>query len=217
MSDISVVIPHLPERPDLLARCLRGIDAQTLPPAAVHLAIDAERLGMDAGRNRALASVRTEWTAVTDDDDEWLPHHLATLYQAAQDSGADLVYSHHHLMAGHPEFHKPFDPALARRRTIVHPSGLLMRTELARGVGGFQCPHQPGKWDEQPDGCPYRRAFGGCLAGEFGLVNALLDRGTKIVLVPEITFYYHASPEGAAAQWETFKTKLGAANDQRRP
>src|SRR3954468_15598121 len=88
---ISVVVPTIPPRWQLLSRALESFNASvdelrrrkfTVP---VHLATvtDGAKLGAAATRDRGLRSVETEWVAFLDDDDEFLPGHLSALYGTA--------------------------------------------------------------------------------------------------------------------------------------
>lgn len=101
---ISVIIPTR-LRPDLLARALRSVFAQTLPPLEVIVVIDGpdpataallaawpdprlfvlqtSGLGAGAARNLAAGAARGTWLAFLDDDDEWAPEKLAQQRRAA--------------------------------------------------------------------------------------------------------------------------------------
>lgn len=135
-SDITVVIPTIPPRGQLLGRALASVTLQTLPPTAVSIAVDTKREGAPPTRQRALDAVQTPWVAFLDDDDEFLPSHLQLLAEHAQDTGADFVYSWFHVVGGRdpfPETHfsRDFDPADPIETTIT----VLVRTELAKQVG----------------------------------------------------------------------------------
>src|ERR1044071_2945662 len=96
---ISVLIPAY-NRADRLPRALASVAAQRRPPAQVVVVDDgsvdetaavAERHGVTLvhhernqgcaiARNSGLAAVTQPWIALLDSDDEWLPHHLASLW-----------------------------------------------------------------------------------------------------------------------------------------
>ena len=96
---VSVIIPAF-NRADTLPRALRSVLGQSLRPAEVIVVDDhsqdataevAERWGVRvirhernrgaaAARNTAAAAATQPWLAPLDSDDEWLPHHLATLW-----------------------------------------------------------------------------------------------------------------------------------------
>jgi glycosyltransferase involved in cell wall biosynthesis len=105
---IAVVIPTQ-NRPTLLARAVRTVLSQTLPPREVLIILDdpsietlAElshwssspvrslRLPVGSGpsdaRNFGIQNTESEWVAFLDDDDEWLPRKLEVQAQAAYQS-----------------------------------------------------------------------------------------------------------------------------------
>lgn len=133
---ITVVIPTIPPRGQLLQRAIASATSQTLPAAALSIAVDVERRGAWHTRKRALDAVRTEWTAFLDDDDEWLPDHLNVLNNHIVGHCADMAYSWFHTLPnGCDPFPKwfadaPWDPDNPRHTTIV----MLVRTELAQSI-----------------------------------------------------------------------------------
>lgn len=136
---ITVCIPTLPGRAPLLARALRSVSAQTLPPDEVVIAVDSRGRGAADTRNRALARVRTELVAFLDDDDELLPDHLAVLADLQRASGADLVYPWFDVVGSCDPlgaFARPFDPVGLRTANYI-PVTVLARTAAVRAAGGF--------------------------------------------------------------------------------
>jgi len=144
---VTVVIPHIPPRRAELLRALDSICAQSLLPAAVSIAVDLDREGSAATRNRALAAASTPYVAFLDDDDAFEVNHLAEVVPAAERTGADVVYSGCTVVGPDggiiPDreewgrFGLPFDPDLLRRRSYI-PVTSLVRTDLAQQVGGFR-------------------------------------------------------------------------------
>jgi len=156
---ITVVIPTIPPRTALLNRALRSVFAQTMPATAVSVAVDLNREGAASTRQRALDAVWTRWVAFLDDDDELLPNHLETLFGAAEVNEASYVWSRyrvaypiHHVgaMGANLPLHKfarpEGDPYPLGRGTFEQWNDdqpaqttitTLVRTELAREVGGF--------------------------------------------------------------------------------
>jgi hypothetical protein len=138
---IGVAIPSIPPRGPLLRRAVNSVLNQTLPAAAISVAMDLDREGAPNTRNRALQAVQTDWVAFLDDDDWFYPQHLETLARAAQESGADYVFSyymvHDGLGTARPDvdplghFGKVFNPEIPTQTTIT----TLVRTELAKSVG----------------------------------------------------------------------------------
>ena len=146
---ITVVIPTIPPRAHLLQRAVTSVFRQTIPPRSTIIQADLDREGSAATRNRALAAVQTEWVAFLDDDDEFLPHHLERLTAEAQTTGADVVYPLPRVIGpdGHeiPRRHEwgggpHFDGLALERQSYINVSSLV-RTDLARKVGGFEFHH----------------------------------------------------------------------------
>jgi glycosyltransferase involved in cell wall biosynthesis len=153
-SDVTVVIPTIPGREDLLARAVRSVDSQRPHrPGDIIIEVDTARTGAAATRNRAVDRVTTDWIAWLDDDDELLPNHLRVLCGGASRTGADMIYSYAEFIGGRdplgcwhrgtlvPEpINVPFDDearAAIRRDGNHIPITYLVRTELVRQVGGF--------------------------------------------------------------------------------
>jgi glycosyltransferase involved in cell wall biosynthesis len=144
---VTVVVPHIPPRRAELLRALDSICVQSLLPAAVSIAVDLDREGSAATRNRALASASTPFVAFLDDDDAFEINHLAEVVPAAERTGADVVYSGCTVVGPGggivPDreewgrFGLPFDADLLRQRSYL-PVTSLVRTELAQRVGGFR-------------------------------------------------------------------------------
>jgi glycosyltransferase involved in cell wall biosynthesis len=133
---ITVAIPSIPPRRKMLQEAVRSVTLQTLPAAAISVAVDVDRQGAPATRQRALDAVQTEWVAFLDDDDMFMREHLEKLYGHAQETGADFVYSWFVVPGGtdpFPSTHytNPFDPLDPIETTIT----VLVRTGIAKQVG----------------------------------------------------------------------------------
>lgn len=180
--DITVAIPHIPTRAPQLARAIASVTIQTWPAAAIHVAIDSDHAGSAITRNRALFAATTTWVAPLDDDDQFLAHHLETLLTAAEETGADVVYSLPVVLDAHdrrvPREHdwgggETFDPAYLRRKAHIQTTSLV-RTELAKDVGGFTF-----VTDET-----------GAVNDDHGFYLRLLDAGAKFHHVHTETFVW---------------------------
>lgn len=134
---ITVVIPTIPPRKTLLRRAIGSVLGQTLPAAAISVAVDLDKEGSAATRNRALAAASTEFVAFLDDDDQFLPQHLELLASCQAITGADVVYPWPEMVgAGDPRpdrFGKPFDANELRRGSYI-PVTSLVRTKLAQAA-----------------------------------------------------------------------------------
>lgn len=147
--DITVVTAAHPARlrNGMLEQAMQSVWEQTMPPSAVSVAIDWDREGAPATRQRALMGAQTKWVAILDSDDMFLPKHLEWLSKHQIETGADFVYSWfkilQHFADGRttileddpvfPVTHylNPFDP----QNPIETTSTILVRTDLAQEIG----------------------------------------------------------------------------------
>lgn len=176
---VTVIVPTIGPRRDLLTRALTSIAAQTHQPDAILVAYDRHGEGAWKTRNRALALVDTTWVAFLDDDDEWLPQHLERCVDHQHDTGADLVFPWFDVVGGtdpFTHFGQPWDPANPVQTTIV----TLVRTSALRAVGGFT--FEDGDFHDD----------GGNRAGEdYEMVKRLNAAGYRISHLPERTWLWH--------------------------
>lgn len=145
---ITVVTPTHPARfvNGMMVRCQQSVAAQTLLPDAHAIAIDVDREGAAATRERALMMATTDFVAFLDSDDFFFAEHLEELMNHQQETGADFVYSwfkifqetawggqllDHDPVFPSTHFTRPFDPENPIETTIT----TLVRTELAKEVG----------------------------------------------------------------------------------
>jgi hypothetical protein len=196
---VCVIIPAH-NRADEIRRCLASVWAQhphrprevivvddnsTDETAAVaealgaHVIRHSENRGASAARNTAIAAAECEWLAFLDSDDEWLPHHLAHLWEIKGE----------HALAGGAAFYctadgtgdrfsgpvtrKPMEFDSGDRLISTHnfftTSGSMLRRDVAVEVGGF------GDWWGVQD---------------FDLWLRVLERHTG-VCSPRVTVRYH--------------------------
>lgn len=174
--DLTVIIPTIPERAHLLVDAKASVKGQVRPAGTkapkVVVVVDTDRRGPAAVRNEAAAAVSTSWVTFLDDDDVWLPQHLAAL--APHRDTADVIYSLGHVV-GRPGWDpqlEAFDAARLRQVNYIPLTGLI-RTDLFRRAGGF----------------PVDAAY-----EDHGLWVALLDAGARFHCVPERTWLYRFGP-----------------------
>ena len=193
---ITVITATIPGREESLLTTLRSVYAQTMP-VTEHL-ISAhtpdERMGMIQyveAKNAVLDSVKTEWTAVLNDDDHWLPRHVETTYHAL--NVADVIYT---WDAGGT---RPQGPDCVvndwPQDLLIHilergnfiDGNMLIRTELLRDLGGW-----PVEWvgGGQYEGGHYEGSPANFEDWELNL--RLAHRGAKFFCVPERTWVYNA-------------------------
>lgn len=193
--DITVVTPTIPPRRKMLARAVESIARQTRPAHALSVAVDVDREGAPATRQRALDAVRTPLVAFCDDDDVLMPFHLADLLAHMRDTGADFVYSWFRVVAPngaiYPEdpvfppghFLNEFDPENPIETTIT----TLVRTELAKDVG-FRALNR-----------------GEANTGEdYGFTLGCVAAGAKITHLVKHTWFWHhhgANTSGRPDRW----------------
>lgn len=189
---VTAVIPSIPPRVDdgKLSRALASVMQQTRAVDAVSVHVDHDRLGSAINRTRALEQVRTEWTALLDDDDEWGPEHVASLLAHAEATGADLVYPWFTVPGGFdPWPHRegrPFDREALRGENYI-PITVLVRTELLLEVGGFT-----------PKGLPENPC------DDWGTWERLLEAGAKFEHLNRRTWTWHwhgANTSGRTDRW----------------
>lgn len=195
-NDVTVVIPSIVGREELLARALRSVERQQVPPAHVVVHYDVKRLGAAAARNEALNKVNTEWVAWLDDDDEFLQNHLRVLLRAVNKTGADLAFTYPEVVGGRDPLaclddqgnwvaeplNVPFGAvqrlALRKHGNFI-PVTYLARTSLVRQVGGFPEPYSF-----------EARVSGDC--EDYGLLLRLLDADARFHHVCGVrTWRYH--------------------------
>lgn len=183
MPTVTAVVPSIPPRAKMLRRAVASVFTQTRPVDALSVAVDNHREGAAATRDRALRAANTDWVAFIDDDDIWLPHHLETLLDVAENTGADYVFSYFTVVdsagnltnidpLGH--FGRPFNPDDPHQTTIT----TLVRTELAQQVG-FRQP---------PDGA---LILGQRYGEDFQFTVECVKAGAKVLHVPQRTWLWN--------------------------
>jgi glycosyltransferase involved in cell wall biosynthesis len=207
---ITVVIPSIPPRKALLERALRSVVDQTMPAASVSIAVDLDREGAAKTRQRALDAVQTRWVAFLDDDDELLPNHLAALFTATED-GAQYLWSRFRIGypgttykgggVGYTDFidgPAPLGAGTFEQWNDEQPAQTtittLVRTELARDVGGFTPAADGGEIDGQRAGEDW----------DFTLRCRAAAGLSGMRHVPEVTWTWHhhgANTSGLPDRW----------------
>lgn len=205
-SDVTVVIPTIEGREELLRRAEASVKAQQVQPGFYTIQYDVERRGAAWARNQALTRVTTDWVAWLDDDDELLPNHLRVLVKAANTSRADLVFSYAEFVGGRdplacchngrliaeplnvafgPQQQVHMDtrggtlcPYCGYERGNFIPITYIVKTEMARRVGGMPEPYSLGD-------------IGSGDCEDFLFLLRLLDAGAKFHHVPTRTWRYH--------------------------
>lgn len=203
--DVTIVIPTHPGRLVLLAEAFASAVAQEHPPTAVVVQVDNERRGAAWARNEALKSVRTHWVAFLDSDDVLYPEHLQVCLDAAEESGADLVYPYFDIVGSTDvlatsEFGRVVNPEgiafgpeqeqWLRQRGGFIPVTHLCRTDRVKKAGGFP---QPNSF-KVPEG----NVSADC--EDYGLLIRLLDRGARFRHVPRRTWCYRVHEDNTGGR-----------------
>lgn len=160
------VIVTTRDRPVLLHRALASVAAQRLAPREVIVADDGDRPAEPEGladgllevrvlsssarqaaatRNLAARAARGEVLAFLDDDDRWLPDHLAGLATAFADPAVEIAFRDTAVIredvAGRElerlEIARDWDPAWMSHDDFIAPSALAVRRGRFEQVGGF--------------------------------------------------------------------------------
>jgi glycosyltransferase involved in cell wall biosynthesis len=171
--DVSVVIPTW-NRPDLVTRAVRSVLVQTFdaievivvvdgpgeatPAALEEIADDRVRVlvlpakgGAPNARNAGVAAARAPWTALLDDDDEWLPNKLEVQLSLAKGAKTPMPIVASRLLNRTPRAEsimprrlpaegEPLSEYLTVRRGLFYGDGfiqtstILAPTELLRRV-----------------------------------------------------------------------------------
>ncbi len=152
---VTVLTATLGRRPALLAAAAASVRAQTLPPLE-HVVVDdgsfsvgpidgarvlpVSHRGLGPARNTGLDVAAGTAVALLDDDDEWHPHHLATVWSVMEQTGADVVYADCDEVDrrdGYSIRVRDFDAGLLERENFICVPATLVRLDALRAVGGF--------------------------------------------------------------------------------
>jgi glycosyltransferase involved in cell wall biosynthesis len=183
---ITVLTATLGRRPAMLAEAIASVRAQTFTDWE-HIVVDdgscsvpeidgvhvlhVSHRGLGPARNSGLEVARGQAVALLDDDDVWYPDHLATVWDAMQATGADVVYADCDETGrrdGHGIEVRPFDGALLARENFICVPATLVRASALRAAGGFPA---------------------GSLE-DWGLWKAMHARGARFHFVPRKTVAY---------------------------
>ena len=183
---VTVITPTIPTRGEQLARAIRSVMAQTIKPVCHLVLPDIEKRGAAFMLDECLNIAPSEWVAVLADDDEFLPHHLETLWNLLDETGADVAYSHfkysHLNDAGHLERFRgqAFDYDNPRQMTGVY----LGRRELLLDIGGHQSRWFSPESDERDE-------QGNRKGEDYYLAQRLAQEKIPVAVTGEVTWIYH--------------------------
>lgn len=183
---ITVLTATLGRRPALLAEAVASVRAQTLTewehvivddgsfsvgPVDGARVVHVSHRGLGPARNAGLVHARGEAVALLDDDDVWHRHHLATVWSAMVETGADVVYADCDEVGRRDGYRidvRDFDAALLERENFLCVPATLVRTASLRAAGGF----------------------GAGSLEDWDLWKRMARRGMRFVHVPVVTVTY---------------------------
>lgn len=186
-SGISIVIPTVAPRRNMLREAIASVAAQTLLPDTIIIQDDTEHEGAAVTRQRAQERVQTKWTCPLDDDDVLYPQHCELLLAEAMRTGADVVYPWYDCPAGDPlASHEgvPFNNDNPR----LFPVTFLGRTEVICAAGGWQ--GMEGTVASQED---------------WALILNLVKTGAKIVHLPVRTWLWNHHGSNSSGRPENIR------------
>jgi N-acetylglucosaminyldiphosphoundecaprenol N-acetyl-beta-D-mannosaminyltransferase len=205
---VSVVIPAY-RRPEMIERALRSVLAQRRLPAEIIVVDDAsgddtggraqalgatvlthaDNRGRGAARNTGLEAAHHDWVALLDSDDEWLPHHLETLWAARGNhaivGSAARVSGSAGARAGgwsgrRPRVtRRPADAAVPENKFVT--SAVMLRRQTALEAGGFSTTM--------------------ARAEDLDLWMRMLE-GSSAVTIPLVTILYHVHSDQVSVDAE---------------
>ena len=194
---ISVIIASIPPRRELLQRCLSSVINQTLQPDKIMVNIDNARLGAPASRDNLIRSCGTDYVAILDDDDQFLPNHLEVLYNHIISEDADLAYpswvnEYGHGMHLDHFMGQPWD------NNNVHqvPITWMAKTSSVLEVGGFSA-----NFDTLNDTMD---EHGHRIGEDFAMIKKLVNAGKKITHINEVTWVWNSNgpnTQGRPDRW----------------
>ncbi|QFG12272.1 glycosyltransferase [Arthrobacter phage Racecar] len=182
--DVTVLITTIPTRAERLQRAVNSVVAQTMLPAELIIQMDEDHIGAPANRDAGIARVKTKYVALLDDDDFFYADHIETLYKAALEHDADIVYSWFGMDGGtdpFPEnFGKPWDPENPVQTTVT----TLSKVETIKKAGGYS------NTDTLTEEELETYAQGNTVGEDFRMVASANRQGAKIIHVPKRTWAY---------------------------
>lgn len=209
---VTVVIPAY-NREVMLGRALASVLAQRARPAEIVVVDDAStdrtaavaeemgarvvrherNAGEGAARNSGFAAATQPWLALLDSDDEWLPHHLASLWRARGE----------HVLVADSAMRCAQDPRDDRLHGTAAPRPLLLRTPADIVFPENPVPVSAGliRRDAALKAGSYR-SLTHC--ADFDFLLRCLEHGTGLVL-PKVGVLYHLHAEQVSHQREQMK------------
>jgi len=195
---ISVIIASIPPRTELLERCLKSVLSQTLQPNKILINIDKDRLGAAESRDNLIKSCNTDYVAILDDDDQFLPNHLEVLYNHIVNEQADLAYPSWVNEYGY-ETHLDFIFGKFWDNNQIHqvPITWMAKTSSLLDVGGFSSNFDI--FNAEVDQHGHR------IGEDFGVIQKFAKSNKKITHINEVTWIWNTgggpNTQGRPDRW----------------
>ena len=197
-ADVTVCTATIPSRAEMLERAIDSVKNQTLQPKDHIIKLDDQKQGQAAVLDSIVEEAQTKYVMMLDDDDEFLPIHIQSLYAKIEEEQADLVYPHFRYATrgdgGHLEqfFNEPWD----NRYPHQVPLTWICRTDVFLDIGGFSKDYDPNSYnlDEQ----------GNRIGHDYLFILRLVQNKKRIVHLPRVTWVYHddrISTLGMPSRW----------------
>lgn len=145
---VSAITAAIPSRLDRLAEAAESVRAQTVPVDEHLIGIDYARRGTARVVTQLALAARNEWVATLEDDDLWLPNHVAVLRQGVweHEDHVDILYPYCRVEGRDWSPNAPFDPERLKRENYI-PATALIRRSLIADLGGWREGVQHG-WED---------------------------------------------------------------------
>jgi hypothetical protein len=165
VAPVTVLTVTIPGRETaMLGENIASVYAQTLPVTrqliCAHLCTDGPAMVQYVqAKNLLLRAVQTEWVAVLNDDDYWLPQHVELLMGEAR--AADVIYSWEtgrtrpRIDANVNDWPRERLTRQLEEANLIDGNAMI-RTRMLRRVGGFPAdwvgdtPHNGGHYQDSP-------------------------------------------------------------------
>lgn len=183
--DVTVCTATIPTRAELLKRATASVENQTLKPKAHLVKTDLNKVGGAAMIDLIAQEADTKYIMILDDDDELLPDHVESLYNAIIEHDADLVYPHFRYATrgdgGHLErfFNVPWDNSKPHQVPLTW----ICRKDAFLECGGFSKDYDPDSYNVDSEG--------NRIGYDFLFIQRMAKANKKIVHLPKVTWIYH--------------------------
>ena len=134
--DLTVLVPSIPERAEMLQECLASIAAQTEQPGRIVVSVDNAVIPIHTHHNSLMAGVETPWVMYFADDDLMMPTYVETVMRWARAlMHPAVVWTY--TKGEYPGYRQEFSRELLLKESIVSGAAVFS-TELFEAAGRFR-------------------------------------------------------------------------------